>query len=73
MKEAVDRNGKKWVMIQNYLNRSADSCRDKYRECSSDYEKGRWNEAEVVKLSEIVRDHLKADPNASMVEIGKMV
>lgn len=38
--ELVARMGKKWSAIQGKLNRSADSCRDKYREMSNEYTKG---------------------------------
>ena len=38
--ELIAMNGKKWSVIQAKMNRSADSCRDKYREINSDYTKG---------------------------------
>lgn len=40
--DLVQRSGKKWASIQVKLNRSADSCRDKYREMGDDLVKGRW-------------------------------
>lgn len=70
--ELVVRLGKKWVAIQNQLHRSADSCRDKYRECSKDFVKGRWKEHEVKELEALIRTHLK-EPKLSMLEIGKMI
>lgn len=65
--------GKKWSTIQKRLDRSADSCRDKFREMSDEYVKGRWNDEETDELKRLIRHHLRADPNASMVELGKMV
>ena len=38
--ELIARMGKKWSAIQAKMNRSADSCRDKFREINSDYTKG---------------------------------
>jgi hypothetical protein len=40
LNELIARMGKKWSAIQTKLNRSADSCRDKWREINSDYTKG---------------------------------
>jgi len=54
----VHRLGKKWAAIQSKLNRSADQCRDKYREMSADYIKGRWNEFETKLLFQLVKEHL---------------
>ena len=71
--QLVQRMGKKWSAIQGKLNRSADSCRDKYREMSTDYVKGRWKENETEILKRLIRDHLRADPNADIRELGKMV
>mmetsp|Transcript_9954 Transcript_9954/g.15349 ORF Transcript_9954/g.15349 Transcript_9954/m.15349 type:complete len:511 (-) Transcript_9954:41-1573(-) len=71
--ELVQRHGKKWSAIQAKLNRSADSCRDKYREMSSDYVKGRWKEGETEILKRLIREHLRADPNADIKELGRMV
>ena len=53
--ELVEVLGKKWSVIQNKLNRSADSCRDKYRECSKDFVRGRWSQAETDKLCKYIR------------------
>lgn len=69
----VQRTGKKWAAIQVKLNRSADSCRDKFREMSDDYIRGRWKENETEALKKLIRDHLSADPNADIKELGKMV
>jgi len=73
--ELVTRYGKKWVHCQKTLNRSADACRDKYREFSDVYVKGRWKEHETQELVRLIKDHLKLQdqPNLGMVEIGKMV
>lgn len=71
--EHVSRAGKKWSSIQAKLNRSADSCRDKYREMNTEYVKGRWKENETELLKRIIREHLRADPNADIKELGKMV
>mmetsp|Transcript_2720 Transcript_2720/g.6373 ORF Transcript_2720/g.6373 Transcript_2720/m.6373 type:complete len:362 (+) Transcript_2720:100-1185(+) len=69
----VQRTGKKWASIQQKLNRSADSCRDKYREMNDDYVRGRWKEHETESLKKLIRDHLEADPNADIKMLGKMV
>jgi hypothetical protein len=71
--EYVGRMGKKWSAIQSKLNRSADSCRDKYREMSTEYVKGRWKDNETEILKRLIREHLRADPNADIKELGKMV
>lgn len=71
--DLVARLGKKWATIQNRLNRSADACRDKYREIDDNYVKGRWKDAETEHLKKLIRDHLRVDPKASMEDIGKMV
>ena len=51
--------GKKWSAIQSKLNRSADSCRDKYREMSDEFIKGRWKEFEVEQLKAIIREFVR--------------
>jgi hypothetical protein len=71
--DLVQRTGKKWAAIQQKLNRSADSCRDKYREMSDDYVRGRWKENETEMLKRLIREHLTADPTADIKELGKMV
>lgn len=53
--------GKKWSAIQAKLNRSADSCRDKYREFSNEFNRGRWKEEETQALMRHIRDYLKVD------------
>lgn len=73
LQELVARMGKKWSAIQAKLNRSADSCRDKHREMSIDYTKGRWKEGETEILKRLIREHLRADPHADIKELGKMV
>lgn len=69
----VAQHGKKWATIQDKLNRSADACRDKYREMSDSYTKGRWKENETEQLKRIVREYLKADPTADIKELGRMM
>lgn len=71
--ELVTRLGKKWVACQKALNRSADSCRDKYREMSDAYIKGRWKEHETIQLIKLIKQHLRVDASMHIVEIGKMV
>ena len=71
--DLVQRMGKKWASIQQKLNRSADACRDKYREMSDDYVKGRWKENETEMLKRLIREHLNADPTADIKELGKHV
>lgn len=71
--DLVTRMGKKWSAIQAKLSRSADSCRDKYREMSAEYVKGRWKDNETEILKRLIREHLRADPNADIKELGKMV
>lgn len=65
--------GKKWSHIQVKLNRSADSCRDKYREIDECFVRGRWKENETEQLKRIVREFLRVDPTADIKEVGKMV
>lgn len=77
--ELVQTLGKKWAAIQAKLNRSADSCRDKYREMSDEYVKGRWKEEETEALQKLIRDHLNHATNGAtkymgdMKELGKYV
>ena len=65
--------GKKWAHIQAKLNRSADSCRDKYREVDDSFVRGRWKENETEQLKRLIRQYLRVDPSTDMKEIGKMV
>lgn len=65
--------GKKWAHIQAKLNRSADSCRDKYREVDDLFIRGRWKENETEQLKRLIREYLRVDPSTDMKEIGKIV
>jgi hypothetical protein len=71
--ELVQRMGKKWSAIQTKLNRSADACRDKYREMSDEYVKGRWKDQEMELLKRLVREHLNVDVATDMKSLGRMV
>jgi hypothetical protein len=71
--ELVARLGKKWSTIQGKLHRSADSCRDKYREMSDEYTKGRWKEQETEVLKRLIREQIGAEPGTSMRALGKLV
>lgn len=73
LSDLVQRMGKKWSAIQAKLNRSADSCRDKYREMSEDFIKGRWKDDETVQLKKYIREYMNASPDADMVSLGKVV
>ena len=69
----VTRMGKKWSSIQNKMHRSADSCRDKYREMSNEFVKGRWKESETEDLKKLIREYVQVDSNVDMKDLGKMV
>lgn len=69
----VSQIGKKWATIQDKLGRSADSCRDKYREMGDSFNRGRWKENETELFKRIVREYLHAEPNADIKELGRMV
>lgn len=75
----VTRLGKKWSNIQAKLNRSADSCRDKYREMSDEFVKGRWKEEETTTLKRLIHEHLNTQTGGAtneiedMKELGKLV
>uniref|UniRef100_A0A6T7HTI9 Myb-like domain-containing protein n=1 Tax=Attheya septentrionalis TaxID=420275 RepID=A0A6T7HTI9_9STRA len=71
--QLVTRMGKKWSTIQQTLGRTADSCRDKYREINSEYIKGRWKENETELLLRLIREQLKVDPNTEVAEMANMV
>ncbi|GKY93929.1 hypothetical protein MPSEU_000359800 [Mayamaea pseudoterrestris] len=73
LSDLVQRLGKKWSAIQVKLHRSADACRDKYREMSDDYVKGRWKEPEVEQLKSIIREFLNVDRDTDMRDLGRMV
>ena len=62
-----------YITSQKLINRSADSCRDKYREINTDYVKGRWKENETEVLKGLIRDHLKVSSEIEMSELAKMV
>jgi len=69
----VARVGKKWAHIQAKLNRTADSCRDKYREIDDSYIRGRWKESETEQLKRFIREYLRVDPRSDLKDLGKMV
>ena len=77
--DLVTRLGKKWSNIQSKLNRSADSCRDKYREMSDEFVKGRWKEEETETLQRLIREQLNSQTKGAtaavedMRELGKLV
>lgn len=71
--ELVATMGKKWSTIQGKLNRSADSCRDKYREMSDEYIKGRWKEQETDMLKLLIWEQVGVDQNTDMIQVGRMV
>jgi hypothetical protein len=56
--ELVQKLGKKWSAIQSKLNRSADSCRDKHREMSDEFVKGRWKENDTEMLKRVIREQV---------------
>mmetsp|Transcript_52452 Transcript_52452/g.77625 ORF Transcript_52452/g.77625 Transcript_52452/m.77625 type:complete len:471 (+) Transcript_52452:36-1448(+) len=60
--ELVETLGKKWSRIQFIINRSADSCIDKYREMSSMYVKGRWKKEEIELMLRLLSELLKLPP-----------
>lgn len=71
--DLVHKLGKKWSSIQNKINRSADSCRDKYREMSDEFTKGRWKEHDTEMLKRVIREQLNVPPNTDMRDLGRMV
>jgi Myb-like DNA-binding domain len=70
--DLVSRLGKKWSNIQSKLNRSADSCRDKYREMSDEFIKGRWKEEETETLQSLIREHLSSQTKGATANIVEM-
>jgi hypothetical protein len=64
--------GKKWAEIQRRLNRSADSCRDKYREIDNDYTRGKWSDEESKLLEKFVREYVRVGDEVDMIEVGKI-
>ena len=71
--DLVATHGKKWSTIQRKLNRSADACRDKHREMSEEYVKGRWKDEEVELFLQIIRDLLNVGQSMSIKELVKFV
>eukprot|EP00522_Entomoneis_paludosa_P014476 CAMPEP_0172439974 /NCGR_PEP_ID=MMETSP1065-20121228/795_1 /TAXON_ID=265537 /ORGANISM="Amphiprora paludosa, Strain CCMP125" /LENGTH=350 /DNA_ID=CAMNT_0013188747 /DNA_START=50 /DNA_END=1102 /DNA_ORIENTATION=- len=71
--DLVTRLGKKWSTIQGKLNRSADSCRDKYREMSDEFVKGRWKDQETEILKNLIREQVGVSPQMDMNEVGIIV
>lgn len=71
--DLVTRMGKKWSMISAKINRSADSCRDKFREMDDTFVRGRWKDEETERLKALIREHLQRDHTADMKDLGKMV
>lgn len=70
----VERYGQKWAHIQKKLNRSADSCRDKYREIASpSYTKGKWTKEESRLLLQYVRDALKVGDDVPVEDLVPLV
>lgn len=61
-------HGEKWARIQRLLNRTADSCRDKYREVDVLYAKGRWTKDETETLKRLIREHLKVGDHVGFGE-----
>jgi len=68
----VTRFGKKWAEIQTMLNRSADSCRDKYREFHTDYTKGKWTDEESEQLMTFVKESLSLDQETTLEQLKHM-
>mmetsp|Transcript_12358 Transcript_12358/g.13920 ORF Transcript_12358/g.13920 Transcript_12358/m.13920 type:complete len:424 (+) Transcript_12358:259-1530(+) len=70
--KSVYTHGKKWSLIGKILNRSTESCRDKYRDYGDEYTRGRWQDEETKLLEKLLREWLKLSDNVSMVQIGQM-
>jgi hypothetical protein len=70
----VTNHGKRWAYIQKKLNRSADSCRDKYREIWNDnLQKGKWTEEENRLLLKHVREALKVNDDVPLKELQSLI
>ncbi len=69
----VLRHGRAWALISNKLNRSADACRDKHREFSLNFNKGKWSDEESENLIKIVRSLLKLAPDTSIEQMKDLV
>jgi hypothetical protein len=65
--------GSSWAAIQEKLNRTSQSCRDKYRELCNNTNTGPWSHEEVRKFIFLIRDYAKVDANVSMEELRKRV
>lgn len=52
--ELVQLHGTKWAKIAPMLNRTSESCYDKYRECQKDYKTGDWDKAETERFQTII-------------------
>ena len=75
----VIRIGKDWNLIQAKLNRSAESCYDKYRKMTM-VPLGGWKGPETEQLKQVMREFFSnqsfkglVDPTADIKEIGKIV
>lgn len=66
----VARHGHQWALISTLLNRTADSCYDKYREAKPEYKKGRWTAQETETLGQLSRPHLH-EPSLPFTVISK--
>jgi Myb-like DNA-binding domain len=71
--DLVQKLGKKWSSIQSKLNRSADSCRDKYREMSDEFIKGRWKEHDTEMLKRVIREQVSTGRACSHFDVMKRV
>lgn len=70
----VSTHGKKWAYIQKKLNRSADCCRDKYREVWNDnLQKGKWTEDESRLLIRYVRDALNVNDDVPLKDLQSLI
>ena len=73
LKELVSKHGKRWALIQKELQRSSESCRDKYRETSVGYRKGTWLEEESNLLENHIREAVGVGKMVTMREIANMI
>jgi len=71
--ECVIKYGKKYSTIQKKLNRSADACRDKYRELSAEYVNGKWDNDDWEKLLRLVREHLHVAKDMSFEDLVRRI
>eukprot|EP00977_Amphora_coffeiformis_P004406 scaffold936_cov106-Amphora_coffeaeformis.AAC.12 len=61
--QLVALHGTKWSKLALLLNRTPDSCFDKYRENKGDFERGPWTPAEMEKLKALVAEYTAKDPH----------